>query len=248
MTPTEEELGAFVDGELEPTAQAAIAAAIGKDPALAARVASLEALNRRVRGAFGAALAEPVPARLSAAALGSDAPAVVDLGAARAARRAGTLGLLSARGWMALAASVVVGFVVGHFLWPDRQSGLVAVGERGITAGPALALALSQQLARDPPSADGIAVGLSYRARSGSYCRTFAVAARAGVAGVACHEGDQWHIGALAEGAPESGAAGGYRQAATTLPPALREAVAATIDGDPLDADAELAARQRSWR
>ena len=248
MIPSEEELGAFIDGEIEPTAQAALAAAIAADPALAARVASLEALNRRVRGAFGSALAEPVPARLTSAALGSAPPVVVGIEAARAARRVAPVSLASARGWMALAASVVMGLFVGRVVWPDRPTDIVAVGDHGMSAGPTLALALSRQLARDPPSSDGIAVGLSYRAKSGSYCRTFAVAARGGVAGVACHEGDQWHIGALAEAASESAAAGEYRQAATTLPRALREAVAASIDGEPLDAEAESGARQRGWR
>lgn len=247
MNPTEEELGAFVDGELEPDARAAMADAIANDPALAARVATLEAFNRRIRGAFAGALSEPVPVRLSAPVLGASTPRVVELAAARATRRPSAIGLASGRSWMALAASVVVGLFVGHFVWPDRPANFVALDEHGITAGPALALELTKRLASDTPSADGIAVGLSFRARSGAYCRTF-VAAHSGVAGLACHQGEEWHIGALTEGTPEPAGTGGYRQAATTLAPAIGEAVAATIDGDPLDADAELRAQQRGWR
>lgn len=248
MNVSDEELGAFVDGELEPAARAAIAAAIGQDPQLAARVAALESLNRQLKGAFGGALTEPVPARLLAAASGSSAPPVADLGAARDARAAKRRGAPSPRGWMALAASVLVGLLVGRFVMPAKSPELITVGANGLTAGPALARSLDGQLAQDAPSAEGVAVGLSYRSKGGAYCRTFSVNARGGLAGLACHDSDHWHIGALGESAGGGAATGGYRQAATDLAPAVRAAVADSIDGEPFDAGQEALARQHGWR
>ena len=40
---------------------------------------------------------------------------------------------------------------------------------------------------------------------------------------------------------------GGYRQAGSALPPAVLDAIDARIDGAPLDAAGEEAARRRGW-
>ncbi len=248
MNLSDEVLGAYVDGELEPAERAVVADAITRDPAVAARIAALEALNRKLRSAFGDVLAEPVPASLAAAVRGAAAPSVVDLGDVRAARRRPALSRPSAGGWAALAASVVVGLVVGHFTVMAPPQGSLAIGAGGISAGASLTAALNSRAAHDPAAADGVEIGLSFRSTSGGYCRTFAVADRASYAGLACREGDQWQIGTLTQVAGASGASGAFRQAATTLPPAVREAVAASISGEPLDADAERAAMQHGWR
>jgi hypothetical protein len=248
VTPSNEELGAYVDGQLEPETRALVDEAIARDPAVAARVASLRALNDKLRGAFGAALAEPVPARLFAAVRDASPSTVVDLEAARAAKRRPAVVLASPRGWTALAASVVVGLIVGHFAFQRPSKDLLELDANGLAAGPVLSAALTGQLAGDPPSGEGIAIGISFRNRGGSACRTFSVSDRSGLAGIACRNGNGWQIDTLAGHAAPSQGPAGYRQAATSLAPAIRDAVVATIGSEPFDADAERLARERDWR
>lgn len=248
MTPSNEDLGAYVDGQLEPAARALIDEAIARDPAVAARVASLRALNDQLRGAFRSVLAEPVPARLSAAVHGAAPSTVVDLEATRARRRRPAVVLGSPRGWTALAASVVVGLMVGHFAFQRSSKDLLELDANGLAAGPALSAALSGQLAGDPPSGEGIAIGLSFRNKGGNACRTFSVSRRSGLVGIACRDSEGWQIDTLTGHAVPSQDPAGYRQAATSLTPTIRDAVAATIDGEPFDADAERLSRQHGWR
>jgi anti-sigma factor RsiW len=60
--PTEDELHAFIDGELTPERCAEIAAVLIEDPALAARVADYEADRDRLRMALAGLAEEPIPA------------------------------------------------------------------------------------------------------------------------------------------------------------------------------------------
>jgi len=248
MTPTDEELGAYVDGELDPTARVRLADAIARDPGLAARVAKLDVLNRQLRGAFKRALTEPVPDRLMAAVRAPTSASVVQLDLARAAKAPSRVARRPAFEWGAIAASVIVGVVVGRVGFGPGSSEVLAIGADGVTAGPALAAALSTQLASDPRSTAGVAIGLSFREKGGAYCRTFTVSDRTALAGVACRDGDRWRIGALSEAPATSEASGSYRLAASPLDPAIRETVGARIDGEPFDAAAEERARARGWR
>ena len=70
----------------------------------------------------------------------------------------------------------------------------------------------------------------------------------AALAGMACRHGAEWRIGAL-QSVPVSPAdSAGYRQAATSLPPLVLQAVEASMVGDALDARGEAAARDHQWR
>jgi hypothetical protein len=248
VNPTNEVLGAYIDGELDPAARAAVAEAIARDPEMAARVKALEGLNQQLRGAFKSSLSEPVPARLIEAARGPAQAVVVELATARAAKQPPPLHRRRAFQWAALAASVVVGVFVGRFGFQGEPSTLLAVGEHGISAGPVLASTLSTQLASDPRGPRGVAIGLTFRDKAGAYCRTFTVSDHGGFAGIACRTPDGWRLATLTEGTPSAETGDAYHMAGSTLPAAIRESVAATIDGSPLDADAEAAARQHNWR
>ena len=85
-------------------------------------------------------------------------------------------------------------------------------------------------------------VGVSFAARGGGYCRGFVYGSSAGLA---CREGREWRIPVLSETTPQL--EGGYRQAGSALPPAVLDAIDARIDGAPLDAAGEEAARRRGW-
>ena len=69
LPPLEADVQAYVDGRLLPEARAGVEAAMLRDSELAARVAALRAQNAALRDALDPMLAEPIPARLLAAAV-----------------------------------------------------------------------------------------------------------------------------------------------------------------------------------
>jgi anti-sigma factor RsiW len=246
MKYSDEILMAYADGELDAATRAGIEAAVASDPELAASVSRHRAMRERMRRGFEPILQEPVPHRLlDALAPQASSPASVDVrprpprGQATVTRPARPW---SWPHWAALAATLVVGALIGAGLrhapaplMETRHDGLVAAGE--------LSRALSTRLASDVDPAAVIRPGLSFQSTDGNYCRTF-VAGR--VAGLACRDPGRWRIELLST-LPEA-ATGTYRPAGGLLPPVILEAIEARIDGDPLDAEGEAAARERGWR
>ncbi|MEO8674797.1 MAG: anti-sigma factor [Casimicrobiaceae bacterium] len=66
---SDSDLNAFADGQLSPERTAVVEAALARDPELAARVAEFRAQSASLRDALDPVLAEPIPARLLAAAV-----------------------------------------------------------------------------------------------------------------------------------------------------------------------------------
>ncbi len=250
MTISDETLMAYADGELDAAARASVEAAMQQDPEIGKRVARHRALRETMRGAFSAVLDEPVPERLIQAARGQTATsnsAVMDLSAAReAARQKNSAG---PRRWQpaAMAASLLLGLGLGFLAWHGPRALIEPGAGGGLIASAALAEVLSTQLSGDP-SADPVAVtGLSFRDKSGDYCRTFSLTGSAASSGLACHEGVDWRIKALAQSPRAAANSGNFRTAASEDSPAIRAAVEGSIDGEPLDHAGELAARQAGW-
>jgi len=112
-----------------------------------------------------------------------------------------------------------------------------------------LARALNEQLAGSGAAGAAVRIRLSFRSRSGNYCRTFALSGSRGLAGLACREQAQWQlvnlVGPEGAGAPVAGP--NMRMAASGLPPALLQAVSDHISGEPLNAAAEAQARSNGW-
>jgi hypothetical protein len=201
-------------------------------------------LRRRVAAAYDDVLREPVPDRLNRL-LAEPAP-VVDLAAERA-RRARPAPVDARRGWGwarwgGMAASLAIGVVAGVLFTMNRGDDTLVKGHGGqLVAGAGLARALDAQLASDP--AARVAVQLSFVDRAGRYCRTFSADA---LAGLACREGARWEVVATAQA--ESRPGGAMRQAASSLPRPVLDAVDARIAGNALDAPQERAARDHGWR
>lgn len=234
-------LMAYADGELDPAERAAIERAMQEDPQVAAAVERHRALRQDVAGAFAGILDEPVPERLQPQLTAR----IVQLDAARAARIKPPAGPSPRRRWSwpewgALAATLVLGILLGK---TGLDGGAPAIAGNGgqLVAQGELADALDRQLggARGGPAQ----VGVSFAARDGGYCRGFVYGASAGLA---CREGEAWRIPVLSETTPQL--EGSYRQAGSALPPAVLDAIDARIEGAPLDAAGEEAARRRGWR
>lgn len=190
----------------------------------------LKAERRRMAAAFDDALNEPMPDRFKTL-LAEPAPQVVDLGAVRARRQ----GMNSWAAWGGMAATLVLGTLIGTRLAPSG-------GDDGrMVATGAVAQALDRQLASAP--AGPVAVQISFKARDGRFCRSFSTAS---AAGLACREEDGAWI--LRQVAQVNELKGDMRQAASSLPPSVLAAVDATMEGAALNAEQEKAARDAGWK
>jgi hypothetical protein len=246
MNFSDETLMAYVDGEADAEARAAIETALVRDPQLLQRIEQQRMLKSQLTAAFSAVLSEPIPQQLTERARTAPAGAPV-LGADRnwlaaAGRRTQRW---SWPEWGALAASLCIGILFTRAWESSPVAPLTTVAGRVLAQGDlATDLATLSGGTTNPDS--NITVGMSYLARSGHYCRTFTLPASAPLAGVACHEGAQWRVQALIQTTAPSQPAQ-YRMAETAVPPMLLGLIESDIAGDPLDAQAEAAARARSW-
>jgi anti-sigma-K factor RskA len=254
MTISDEMLMAYADGELDATAREAVESAMREDPQIVERVARHSALRRRVREAYSAVLSEDVPERLLRAAQGAAATErkVVNLQDARAAREhSAPYTRPLRRQWRtagAMAASVIVGVGVGFFIWGRTVPPFARGADGALVARGQLAQALSNQLATEQSRASSVQIGLSFLAKSGDYCRTFALSGEQSPSGLACRHGEEWQVRAVTQGSDGVAGASEYRTAGSTMPAMIREFVEAQVAGEPLDQAGERAARQRDWK
>jgi hypothetical protein len=166
----------------------------------------------------------------------------------RAAKSASRGARWSLPQWAAIAASIIVGVLLGHFALTSREEGLIASRNGQLVAQADLASALSNQLASDQPATAPVQINTSFKSKSGNYCRTFVLHNGSALAGLACHAGTQWNINALARAEPASNTTGGYRQAGSEIPDTIRAQVESQIVGDPLDSSGEAQAKANGWK
>jgi hypothetical protein len=269
MTVPDEELFAFVDGELPPEAMARIEAALATDPQLVLRVETQRALRRLLSGAHAGVIHQTPPESLTAAVSGKAPPKPVakpplkpPLKPAeviafpgpqtkakakpkpretKPAKPAGAAG----RGipiWASMAACLVVGLAVGRLAAPSIPTLSGVDDPTPIAAGP-LAQALNSQASGQ---AGPIRISLSFRNQAGVYCRAFQASGQAPTAGVACREPSAWRVRAVSPASAASGA--DYRTAGAETPAAILAAVDGMIAGPPLDAAGEAKARADKWK
>ena len=235
------EIYAYVDGELDAEAAARLEAESAADPSLAARIAQQRELRAQLRAEFEPVLAEPIPERLSAALAGPERrSAVTPIGAAaRPARTAS-----SPRQWLAIAATLAVGVFVGVFVLRGSGGSPFQTDEGWLVAAGYLDTALSTQLAGAPQQDSAAAIGLSFVAAGGEYCRTFAL--QAGAGGLACRRDGRWRVELLDATASQPGT-DDFRQASSALTPAILEAIEARGAAEPLTADEERQRIRSGW-
>jgi len=239
-------LAAYVDGELSDAERTRIEQAIARDARLAQRVAQQRALRGRLRNVFDGSLRESVSQRLVNAARHNrvDGPAqIIDLARVRAARarrserprieipRRAVVGLT-----LALLLGIGFGLLAEHLLLSSRPT---EYRDGSLVASGLLNRALNEQLSSAVPGSSAVRISLSFHARSGSYCRTFALDGSTALTGLACREQDHWRILTLLSSE--------VRTAGAAMPPLLVQAVNEHINGERLDASAEERARRAGW-
>lgn len=234
-------LMAFVDGELTPDRRAEVEAALAADPALRARADAFRQVRTAARAAFPIA-PDPRDSALASLIAGAGRPGDAST-AERSRRWIGGMSLPQAATWGAVAtACFVAGLGFGLFGQTDSEG--FALDRRGAIADPGLVKVLDQRAAAEGSDAQGRAVGLTFRAADGRWCRSFR-SGEDGVAGLACRQDGGWRAEAFA---PLAATGGEVRTASSDTPPAVLAAVDALIGGDTLDAAAEADAIRSRWR
>ncbi len=256
MKYPDEILMAYVDNEVDEATRREIDAALGGDPALAARVAQQRAFVGQLQSAYAPIAAEPVPARLLDTAL------AVGRAEVKIAARGNVISLNAGKraapvkanwSWQMLggiAASLVIGVMLGRTSLPADDGGMVSAQNGQLFAHGVLAAALNTQASAEAGSGP-VKVALSYRSKSGAYCRAFMLKEGAD-AGLACRDQGQWRIQQLTreKAGSATGAPGNpvYRMAGSAIPESILRLVDSEIAGDALDAAGELAAIRRGWQ
>jgi hypothetical protein len=197
-----------------------------------------------LRATYDKVLDEPPPQRLVDAARGVPAIRregnVIPLRRKPPARRAWPQ-------WASLAATLFIGVVIGQALLRMPTTGAPVTSRNGeVLANGTLAQALSDQLASTQTPDSPVKIGVSFKSKSGAFCRTFTLHESTTLAGLACREHDDWHVQALAQGA-QAQSESRYRQAGSQMPRSILQAIDDNIAGEPLDAHAEAAARDQHW-
>jgi len=230
MDENRETLNAFIDGELPPKEMERISALLASRPDLGEYVDRQEQLRASLR--MESVLRAPVPERLLQTAKSAPASWRWQL-RSRLARHPARW-LLSAAA-TALAAGLIVGILT-------RPINDIVMSDGQMMAQGALRQILNTKLASARHASTGPQIGISFRDRTGSDCRTFKVGE---TAGLACHSSGNWVVRAVAASGPE--APGPYRMAGSEMPEAIRRLVEGSIVGAPYDAAAEARARAAGW-
>jgi anti-sigma factor RsiW len=242
------QIHAYVDGELEAAMAQRLEADSRADAQLAARVARQQQVRQLLRAQFDPVLEETVPQPLRAAAMRGSARSelpraeVIPLAAHRrpeAAPRAAW----SAREWGAIAATLLLGTLLGATLFGTSGNLPIETEQGRLVASGALETALSTQLSGTAP--DGAAqVGLTFRASDGAWCRTFGLPQ--GPAGLACRRDGHWAVQLLDDsGSPAR--PGEFRQAGSSVSPALLGAIEALGAGEALTVEQEQEQVRAGW-
>lgn len=231
MSVDPDTIAAFVDGELDDLTARRIEREAANDAALAAEIARHRALKAQLHAHYAPIAEEAVPERLRALLAGADK---IDTGLSD--RRAAKRSRFEAIHWGALAASLVLGLTIGLRPWLPAAD--VASDNGVLVASGPLADALDTRLASNQSADAAVRIRLSFRDREGRYCRSFESAT---IDGIGCRDENRWQLERTRRGQ----ARGDYRQASSGE---LAATVASMMAGEPLDADAERAARDTGWR
>ena len=240
-----EDLMAYVDGQLKPERAAEIASAVAADPSLERRMAAYLDSKAALSGAFDEVLSEPVPDRLRTLVLGDATPP-------RVVRMDRKRRYPAFYGWpQAMAAGVVlaVGVVIGAYLLPaSSPDDVFATGL--VTSDRSLARAL-ESTASGALSEVGeyrFKVLQSFRTADDSVCREYQAGdANRGATGVACRTTDGWRVEVqVASDAPEQ--VSSYRPASGVDAAAIDDVLYRLGALPGFDADAESCLIANGWQ
>lgn len=227
----EDDMMAYVDGELSPTKLQTFEARLARDPLLRRAVEQERLLRRKFAETYDAALTEERPPRLMRLL---DRPASRVLSFRRPA-------LAPARWrWQhttAIAASLTLAVLLTHEFVTNEPG----PDEAGYPIAGATAEALDVQLASAQDPAAPVQIGVSFFDPDDRPCRTFE---NSEGAGLACHSSGEWQLRRFVPGGGSPG--GEYWRASSPSAEIMRE-VQELVAGEPMNAEQERQARDARW-
>ena len=240
MTFDEQTIMAYVDGECDAVTAKRIEKAMATNATLAEQIGRERALRDTLVAHYAPVVDEAIPDRLTA--MLAAAPPKVDDGFApwKAARRDANqrrrrFGIAQ---WTAMAATLALGVVVGQYgLDGGSDTPFTQQGSTLLASGK-LKHALDTQLASAQADDSDFRIGLTFRAKTGTICRSFSGEA---VSGIGCREGEHWKMVSTLPGGEQND----YRQASSS---AINAIAAELMAEGPMDADSERKYLESGWK
>lgn len=248
---TDEQLSAFLDGELSPAETDALAQDMESDPQLAARAESLGAANTAFIASAAQIDAMPISAALKAA-METPTAASTPTGKVLAFRPRSVRAFLVEH--RAIAASLLCAVAVGSIastLAPKPSADPFAPGPDGvILASAPLYQVLESGRTGEAKSLDGGRTAtpqLTFASADGDFCRQVSLSSQASdAAAIFCRGDDGWRPQVVAFGLPKSSP--DYQTASAGRSPALEAFLDARMSGAPMDAAAEDQLLKSGWK
>lgn len=244
MTPTDEQLSAFLDNELPEVEMDAIRQALASDEALNERLAALASADHAVKGTYSRIDSEPMAPGLSALVRSLEA-ASTSQNAKQQSSESNVIELRSeakSARWQwisAAAAAGVLGFALALMLpsgGDSNDASWAAMSSQLDTANTGKRLAFDEGT---------LEVRLSFANNQGHYCRQFDVQHPSeGGQYIACKAGNAWQLHAKLPLAAQPDDQ--YQTASVN--PLLDTLLDSTMQGAPLNAKQEQAAKARAWQ
>ena len=248
---TDEQLSAFLDGELSPVDTDALARDMDADPQLAARAERLSVANTAFVESAAMIDAVPVSAKLKAAM--ETAPA-----ASKSADNVIAFRPRSVRAFLvehrAIAASLLCAVTVwgaASSMAPQTASDPFAPGPGGVivASAPLYQILETAHTGEARPVSGGVTATpqLTFASADGQFCRQVALSSSgSSSAAILCRDEDGWRPQVVAFGLPKG--AVDYQTASADRSPALEAFLDARMSGAPMTADEEARLLTSSWK
>lgn len=247
MKITDQQLSAYLDGELPVTEMRAIEAALASNPGLRERLEALANASNTVKAALGPIAEEPVPDHILAMLDGDEKDSnVVDMAAYKERSKLSR--------WatpIAASLALAVGVTAGTTMVADNASQDVLFAQMSGTVSPENPLF---EVLEASASAESVSFGdavsvkpvLTFKTADG-YCREFAAQSQvSALRGVACRGDSNWEIVLLNRA--EITQATGYQTASGASDIYVDQLVDELIEGIPLSAEEEKSTMDADWQ
>ncbi len=238
MKYTDEQLSAFLDGELSEADMNAIEKAIEVDPQLLARLEALTAVDERLKETFAPVTDAPIPA--SILAMLDEKPDEQPTNIVSFSDHKNKRNL-----WQfptAIAASLMIGFFASQTFVSNKSSTIDMIATGPVNPDSKLYAALSSLPSGE--SRDGLTPLLSFKSSDGNYCREFTSPTSRGLA---CGSRQGWTVISQSH-APQNGTSGGYATASAESSEAFDSLVDSLMKDDVLSTEQEKALIQKKWQ
>jgi hypothetical protein len=242
---TDEQLSAFLDGELPVQETDELAKALENDTQLAARMERLESANTAYLNAVGEIDRRPLKAGLKTTIDAPSGAQVVPL-----PRRSVAAFVMEHRAIAAaLVCAVAVASVMSTSMKPGTADPLATGADGYIIASSPLHRVLETGRTGDgaPVTDDATATPrLTFASVDGGFCRQFDLTtATSAASAIACRDDGGWRPQVVAYGLTKS--SGDYRTASAERSPALEAFMDEHMDGAPVNAKEEALLLQAGW-